>query len=151
MDQRAPSIDPQAGSTLIEVMAVMLIIALVASLAVTTVPGTGRAKLKALALETAALLRRERLGAVLTGQSRRISLDRAERILAGEGGETVAIPPDVVLDVVGADETWLGRQVVVRFMPDGASTGAALSLSWEGVRYDVNVNWYSGRVAIAAP
>jgi general secretion pathway protein H len=151
MDQRAPGIDPQAGSTLIEVMAVMLIIALVASLAVTTVPGTGRAKLKALALETAALLRRERLGAVLTGQSRRISLDRAERILAGEGGETVAIPPDVVLDVVGADETWLGRQVVVRFMPDGASTGAALSLSWEGVRYDVNVNWYSGRVAIAAP
>ena len=151
MDQRAPGIDPQAGSTLIEVMAAMLIIALVASLAVTTVPGTGRAKLKALALETAALLRRERLGAVLTGQSRRISLDRAERILAGEGGETVAIPPDVVLDVVGADETWLGRQVVVRFMPDGASTGAALSLSWEGVRYDVNVNWYSGRVAIAAP
>jgi general secretion pathway protein H len=151
MDQRAPSTDPQAGSTLIEVMAVMLIIALVASLAVTTVPGTGRAKLKALALETAALLRRERLGAVLTGQSRRISLDRAERILAGEGGEIVAIPPDVVLDVVGADETWSGRQVVVRFMPDGASTGAALSLSWEGVRYEVNVNWYSGRVAIDAP
>jgi general secretion pathway protein H len=151
MDQRAPSIDPQAGSTLIEVMAVMLIIALVASLAVTTVPGTGRAKLKALALETAALLRRERQGAVLTGQSRRISLDRAERILTGEGGEIVAIPPDVVLDVVGTDESWLGRQVVVRFMPDGASTGAALSLSWEGVRYDVNVNWYSGRVAVEAP
>ena len=151
MDQRAPGIDPQAGSTLIEVMAVMLIIALVASLAVTTVPGTGRAKLKALAMQTAALLRRERLGALLTGQNRRILLDRAERILAGEGGETVAIPPDVVLDVVGADEIWSGRQVVVRFAPDGASTGAALSLSWEGVRYDVNVNWYSGRVAVEAP
>ena len=145
------STDPRAGSTLIEVMAVMLIIALVASLAVTTVPGTGRAKLQALALQTAALLRRERLGALLTGQSRRISLDTAERILAGEGGGTVAIPPDVVLDVVGADETWSGRQVVVRFTPDGASTGAVLRLSWEGVRYDVDVNWYSGRVAVEQP
>jgi general secretion pathway protein H len=151
MDQQAPGTDPQAGSTLVEVMAVMLIIALVASMAVTTVPGTGRAKLKALALETAALLRRERLAALLTGQSRRISLDRAERILAGDGGETVAIPPDVVLDVVGVDETWSGRQMVVRFEPDGASTGAVLSLSWEGVRYGVDVNWYSGRVAVEAP
>jgi general secretion pathway protein H len=151
MGQEAASTDPRAGSTLIEVMAVMLIIALVASLAVTTVPGTGRAKLKALALQTAALLRRERLGALLTGQSRRISLDRAERILAGEGGGTVAIPPDVVLDVLGADETWSGRQVVVRFTPDGASTGAVLRLSWEGVRYDVDVNWYSGRVAVEQP
>lgn len=151
MDQRVPGTDPQAGSTLVEVMAVMLITALVASLAVTTVPGTGRAKLKALALETAALFRRERLGALMTGQRRRIALDRAERILTGDGGETVAIPPDVVLDVVGADETWSGRQVVVRFEPDGASTGVKLMLSWEGVRYEVNVNWYSGRVAVEAP
>ena len=102
-------------------------------------------------MQTAALLRRERLAALMTGQSRRISLDRAERILAGDGGESVAIPPDVVLDVVGADETWSGRQMVVRFEPDGASTGAALSLSWEGVRYDIDVNWYSGRVAVEAP
>ena len=40
-----------------------LIIALVASLAVTIMPGTGRGRLKALTLEIAALLRRERLGA----------------------------------------------------------------------------------------
>jgi general secretion pathway protein H len=151
MSQQTPGADPRAGSTLIEVMAVMLIIALVASLAMTTVPGTGRAKLKALTLQAAALLRRERIGALLTGQSRRISLDQTRRILVGDGGETVAIPPDVVLDIVGTDETWSGRQVVVRFDPDGASTGAALTFSWEGVRYDVNVNWYSGRVAVEAP
>jgi len=58
--------DRQAGFTLIEVVAVMLIIALVASLAVTMMPGTGRGQLRALTLEVAALLRRERLGAVMT-------------------------------------------------------------------------------------
>ena len=55
------STDRRSGFTLIEVMAVMLIIALVGSLIVTMTPGTGRAKLKALTLESAALLRRERL------------------------------------------------------------------------------------------
>ena len=36
-----------------EVVAVMLIIALLASLAITMMPGTGRAKLKAVTMETA--------------------------------------------------------------------------------------------------
>jgi prepilin-type N-terminal cleavage/methylation domain-containing protein len=80
---RAQSNDRRAGFTLIEVVAVMLIIALVASLAVTVIPGTGRGKLKALTLETAALLRRERLGAVLTGKERQVSLDGERRVLVG--------------------------------------------------------------------
>ena len=72
---RTPATDRRAGFSLIEVVAVMLIIALVASLAVTTMPGTGRGRLKALTLETAALLRRERLGAVMTGRERQVSVD----------------------------------------------------------------------------
>ena len=48
---RTRSTDRRAGFTLIEVVAVMMIIALVASLAVTMMPGTGRGGLKALTLE----------------------------------------------------------------------------------------------------
>ncbi len=80
---RTPAADRRAGFSLIEVVAVMLIIALVASLAVTMMPGTGRGRLKALALETAALLRRERLGAVMTGQERRVSVDGEQRVSSG--------------------------------------------------------------------
>lgn len=145
------STDPRAGFTLIEVMAVMMIIAMLASLVVTSVPGTGRANLRVLALRTAALLRRERFAAILTGHSRRVSLDAEDRALVGEGGETLAVPRDVVLDVVGADETWSGRQAVVRFEPDGSSTGAVLKLSREGASYEVDVNWYTGGVAIDLP
>jgi general secretion pathway protein H len=137
-----------AGFTLIEVIAVMLIIALVASLAVTMMPGTGRAGLKAIALQTAALLRRERLGAVLTGRDREVSLDSERRVLVGDGGDIVALPRDIVLDILGADALWSGRQAVVRFHPDGASTGAVLKLSREKVEYEIRVNWYTGGVAI---
>jgi len=127
----------------------MLIIALVSSLAVTMMPGTGRGGLKALTLETAALLRRERLGALLTGRDRQVSLDGERRVLVGDGGNVLAIPRDVVLDVLGIDALWSGRQSVVRFTPDGASTGAVLKLSRENAEYEIRVNWYTGGVAIA--
>ena len=97
---RTPATDRRAGFSLIEVVAVMLIIALVASLAVTTMPGTGRGRLKALTLETAALLRRERLGAVMTGRERQVSVDGEQRVLIGDGGDVVAVPRDVVLDIL---------------------------------------------------
>lgn len=139
-----------AGSTLIEMMAVMLIIAMLASLVVATVPGTGRGSLKALTLQTAALLRRERLAAILTGQSRHVSLDGNTRTIVAQAG-TIAIPRDVRVDVIGVNELWSGRQAVVRFEPDGASTGSVLKFSWENVRYEVDVNWYNGRVAVDLP
>ena len=143
---RTRTTDRRAGFTLIEVVAVMLIIALVASLAVTTIPGTGRGRLKALTLETAALLRRERLGAVMTGRERQVSIDGEKRVLVGDGGDVVAVPRDVVLDILGIDALWSGRQAVVRFHPDGASTGAVLKLSREKAEYEIRVNWYTGGV-----
>ena len=129
----------------------MLIIALVASLAVTKIPGTGRGRLQAGALETAALLRRERLGAVMTGRDRQVSLDGEQRVLVGDGGDVVAIPRDVVIDMLGIDALWSGRQAVVRFHPDGASPGAVLKLSREKAEYEIRVNWYTGSVAISSP
>jgi general secretion pathway protein H len=142
--------DREAGFTLLEVMVVMLIIALVASLVIATTPGSGRAGLKAVTLQTAALLRRERMGAILGGRVRRVSLDSARRVLVGDGGDLVAIPRDVAVDVLGADAVWSGRLAVVRFDPDGASTGAVLRLSHDGAEYEIRVNWYTGGVAVAA-
>jgi general secretion pathway protein H len=146
---RTRSVDRRAGFTLIEVVAVMLIIALVASLAVTMMSGTGRGQLNALTLEIAALLRRERLGAVMTGRQRQVSVDGERRILVGDDGNVVAIPRDVALDILGIDASWSGRRAVVRFLPDGGSTGAVLKLSREEAQYEIRVNWLTGGVAIA--
>jgi general secretion pathway protein H len=145
---RGSKADREAGFSLIEVVAVMLIIALLSGLAVAMMPGTGRPKLRAVALETAALFRRERLGAVLTGRNRLVSLDGEGRALVGDGGGVVAIPRDVVVDILGVDEQLAGRQTVVRFHPDGASSGAVLRFSRQGAEYEVRVNWYTGGVAV---
>lgn len=129
----------------------MLIVALVASLVITMTQGTGRGKLKALTLEIAALLRRERLGAILTGHDRHVALDGERRALVGDSGDVVAVPPDVVVNVLGANELWSGRVAVVRFHPDGASSGAVLKISREGAEYEVRVNWYMGGITIVPP
>jgi general secretion pathway protein H len=146
----APITERRAGFTLVEMLAVMTIIALVVALVVTLIPGTGRAQLKAVALQTAALFRRERLDAILTARSRDVSIDGARRALVGDGGDFVAIPRDVTVDILGLDEQWVGRQAVVRFLPDGASSGTVVKLSREGATYEVRVNWYTGGVLVGA-
>ena len=141
---------PKAGFTLIEMMAVMAIVALVAGLAITMVPGTGRAGLKAVVMRSAALLRHERLGAILTGRPRRVALDGENRVLIGDDGEAVAIPADVSVNVLGTDAVWSGRQAVALFEADGASSGAVVKLSREKVAYEIRVNWYTGGVSVEA-
>jgi general secretion pathway protein H len=138
----------EAGFTLIEMQAVMMIIALIAALVLTALPGTGRTQVKAIALQTAALFRRERLGAILTARAREVSIDGNERALIGDGGDRVAVPPDVIVDVLALDEVWSGRQAVVRFLPDGASSGTVVRFSREGASYEVRVNWYTGGVLV---
>jgi general secretion pathway protein H len=141
--------DRRAGFTLLEMMAVILIVALVASLVITTMSGTGRGGLEAIALKSAALLRQERLGAIVGGRPHRVSLDGETRMLVGEGGSAVAIPSDVAVDITGTDAIWAGRLAVVRFDPDGASTGAVLRFSRQQAGYEVRVNWYTGSVDVA--
>ena len=70
-------------------------------------------------------------------------------VLVGDGGDIVALPRDVDVDILGIDAVWSGRQAVVRFHPDGGSTGALLKLSREKAEYEIRVNWYTGGVAIA--
>jgi general secretion pathway protein H len=142
------SVEAKAGFTLIEMMAVMMIVALVSALVVSFVPGTGRAGMKALVMNSVALLRRERLGAIMTRGERHVSLDGRRRVLVGDSGDEVAIPSDVVVDVLGENALWSGRLMIASFQPDGASSGGALKFSREGVEYEVRVNWYTGGVAV---
>jgi len=145
------SAERRAGFTLVETLGVMLIIALIATLAMPTGRGTGRGQLKALALETADLMRRERVGAVLTRRLRHVSVDGDARMLVGDGGKGVAIPADVVLDVLGVNEAWAGRRSLVRFETDGSSSGTVLRLARQDLAYETRVNWYTGGVTILEP
>ncbi len=146
-----PYTDGKAGFTLIEMMAVMAIIALVAGLAVAAMPGTGRAGLKALAMQGAALCRRERLAAILTRADRHVQMDQNARVLVGDDGDDVVhIPRDVTLDILASEDAVSNDPAIVTFHPDGAASGGVLRLSREGTAYEIRINWYTGGVVVAA-
>jgi general secretion pathway protein H len=140
--------DSNAGFTLLEVSAVVLIVALVAALAIAWSGGTGHARLKAVALEAAALFRRERVGAILTGSQRNIFLDGKRRALVSDAGDSVTIPTDVTVNILGSNEPWIEHLAIIRFQPDGASSGAVVRLSREGVEYEIRINWFTGSIAV---
>ena len=100
-------------------------------------------------MQTAAVFRCERLGAILTARTREVSIDGTQRLIIGDSGDRVSIPRDVVVDVLALDEVWRGRQAVVRFLPDGASSGTVVRFSRVGATYEVRVNWYTGGVLVA--
>lgn len=129
----------------------MMIVALISGLVLAWTVGSGRSKLKAVALESAALLRRERLGAMLSGHPRHVALDVSARVLVGESGGKVAVPRDISLDLLAMDGSNGALRAVARFEPDGASTGSILAFVREGARYEVRVDWFSGKVSIDAP
>jgi len=142
--------DAKSGFTLLEMMVVMSVIALISSLIVTFTQGTGRAGLKAIVMDSVALFRRERLDAIMSGKDRHIALDETHRRFVGDSGGEVVIPEDVAVDIVGEDEIWPKGRAVAKFYSDGASSGAAVKFSREGVAYEVHVNWYTGGVTIQA-
>jgi len=144
------SIDRRAGFTLVEMMAVMMIVALISGLVVAWSFGSGRSQLKAVALEAAALLRRERFAAMSSGHPRHVALDRSARMLIGESGGKVAVPEDVSLDLLAAEGSNGALQAVARFEPDGASSGAVLAFARERARYELRVDWFSGKVSVDA-
>ncbi len=146
-----PHTEANAGFTLVEMMAVMAIIALVAGLAIAAVPGTGRAGLKALAMQGAALCRRERLAAILTRADRHVQIDQNARVLIGDDdSDVVRIPRDVTLDILSGEDAVEDAPAVVTFHADGATSGGVLRLSREGTAYEIRINWYTGGVVVAA-
>ncbi len=130
----------------------MLIIAMLASLVVAMVPGHRARQAEGIdAANGRPCCGASGLPAVLTGQSRRVSLDGNTRTIVGPSG--VDGDSARCRGRCGRRETSSGRdgRRWSGSSADGASTGAILKFSWENVRCEVDVNWYNGRVAVDLP
>mgnify|MGYP000847687737 CR=1 FL=1 len=68
--------------------------------------------------------------------------------MAGEGRD-VALPPKVDLKLFTAQSDLLNeRQGAIRFFPDGGSNGGRVTVSSGERKFEVDVDWLTGRVAI---
>jgi general secretion pathway protein H len=143
----------EAGFTLIETVAVMAIIAILAAIALPRWPrATNRPMLEAYALQTAALLKADRVAAVRRRSRVETVLNPGEhQVISGSGAGVLQMPADVAMDAIVA-ETCAGRHnsSAIDFLPNGMSCGGTIALARPGAAYHVRVNWLTGGVEIVA-
>lgn len=145
--------DRQSGFTLVEIIAVLMVLAIVAGLAGTRISArSGSGVLQATAYELAARCRAARTKAIRGGADQIVVIDLANRVVsAGEGGPALSIPAAIgILTDTSSAEQRSQSTAGIRFHPNGSSTGGKIRLESGRQAYEVRVNWFTGRVSVQA-
>jgi general secretion pathway protein H len=144
--------DATAGVTLIEVLAVVFLLAMVAGLATVNLGRFDeRATASQLAIATAVEARSVRSRAIRMGQDQVLVIDVDRRRIAGVSSTTpVVVAAMIDLDVeVSAIERGARNVAGIRFFANGQSTGGTIRFGSKGKAYEVRVNWFTGRVGVS--
>jgi len=139
------------GFTLLEVVCVVAIISIVAAIIVPAIPhGTPRARIEAYALETASVLKADRIAAMRRGTEVATAIDAGSRsVRSGASRRAVRMPNDVVFDATLAARCGdRSAGTTISFFASGMSCGGSIALTRQGVGYQIRVNWLTGGVEI---
>lgn len=91
-----------------------------------------------------------RIAAVQAGTSADVQVNPRERSLKS-GEEVVYIPDSIDIEVLAARELNFNDTGVIRFYPDGSSSGGVVALSSSaGKSSEVQVDWLLGRVSLCS-
>lgn len=140
----------QLGFTLLEILAVVALVATIMGLAVYTLnAGLPGAQLRGAARELAAELRFARAVAIASGQSQVFTLDARTREWRGPQRHAGTLPRSIEVVATGARiEQAEPDEVSVRFFPEGAATGGRFVLHHDGAAWRVDVEWLTGQVTL---
>jgi general secretion pathway protein H len=150
-DARRPARASGAGVTLLELLIVLSIMAIAAALVLPMLGGgVSTGALKGAAREVAAGLRVARGQALATRQETRLILDLDRRTFQVERDpRTHALPKQIEMKLFSAQSDLVSDKVgAIRFFPDGGSNGGRVTLAAGERKYDIDIDWLTGRVAI---
>ena len=141
----------QSGFSLIEMVAVLAIIALTSGLILSAIsPGKSSRELKSVAIEIAAHLRNARSFAINRQKQNVVIFDVSRHIVnLGQSQKILHLDQDISMILNTADsEHQTARVAGIRFFPNGSSTGGTLQLRRHSQAYEIRVNWLNGRVEL---
>jgi len=140
----------QSGLTLIEILIVLGIIAIVTSIAIPVVRGVSNAEMRSAARQLASGLRLARSEALAERRETFLVIDLAgRRFKVDRDGREYPLPRNVELKLFTAQKDLVDEKVgSIRFYPDGGSNGGRITLGAGDRKYEVDVDWLTGRVAI---
>lgn len=147
----------QRGFTLVEMLAILAALALVAALSTPLLrPPSDGLVLQRAAREMAAALRATRARAILRNGETDFVIDLARNVYFASDLPETKLPADTTLTLVvaklerSAAEAARDARQAVRFYPDGTSSGAEIELKLRRATAAVKVNWLTGQ-ASASP
>ena len=140
-----------SGVTLLELLIVLLLMGLIAGIAIPMFSGgVSATALKSAAREVAAGLRYARDQAIAQRADSLLVLDldgRTFRVLPDP--RVRRLPERIDLKLYTAQRELVAEKVgAIRFYPDGGSDGGRITLAAGDRKYDVDVDWLTGRVSI---
>lgn len=141
-----------AGVSLLELLIVLAIMGAVAAIAIPMFGGTGASstELRSAARQLAAGLRLARSEAVAQRRETFLVLDVAgRRFKVDRHREEHTLPRAVELKLFTAQKDLVDEKVgSIRFYPDGGSNGGRITVASGERKFEVDVDWLTGRVAI---
>jgi general secretion pathway protein H len=145
------SIRSLRGVTLLELLIVLAIMAFVAGFVMAMFGGPiSTSELRASARELAAGLRLAQSEAVSQRRESFLVLDVAgKRFKVGNDPREHKLPDKAELKLFTAQNDLVNERVgAIRFYPDGGSNGGRITIGSGERKFDVDVDWLTGRVAI---
>ena len=138
------------GVTLLELMIVLVIIAIVSAVAIPVVSGVSNAEVRSAARQLASGLRLARSAALAQRRETFLVIDLAgRRFKVDREPKEYALPRNVELKLFTAQKDLVDDKTgSIRFYPDGGSNGGRITLGTGDRKYEVDVDWLTGRVAI---
>lgn len=142
---------PHRGVTLLELLIVLMLMALIAATVLPMISGgVSGSDLKSAAREVAAGLRLARDRAIAQRSESLLELNleaRTFRVWPDQNSHR--LPERIDLKLYTAQRDLLNDKVgSIRFFPDGGSNGGRITIAAGERKYDVDVDWLTGRVSI---
>ena len=149
-DSRLPIPDSRhhRGFTLLEMMAVLILIAIaVTAVSMTVAKSLESAKVNAVSRDLAAALRHTRGQAIVTGKQQVITFNLRDWTYTVPKRPAKKLPDGMELRVRTAAEEQVDADTWgLRFYPDGSSTGGRITVIRGQRQWQINVSWLTGEV-----
>ena len=138
------------GFSLIEMLAVLTLIALIAGVAAAVIGGNlGGAKTRAAVRDLTAALRQTRGLAIVKGEERSLEIDVEARTYRVPDKAPVPLPEELQMKLLTAATEQTGdSKGQIRFFPDGSSSGGRITLTRDRREWRIEIAWLTGEVRI---
>ena len=138
---------------MLEMMLVLVVLVIAYGIASPLVANLNGGDLKGSARTIASALKRARNEAIAGRKETPLTFDLEARTLtvAGEG-KPVQLPPKLDLQLFTVQQEQTSEKIAaIRFYPDGSSTGGRVTVGKDDRKFEIDVDWLTGRVRINQP